>query len=108
MWFSNYWNSKKIGILHIFSDFRMCFYGDFKCPRAAEIQIFRLKFQFLHEIPKKPRSPDFTDVRYVGAARRVCSLTDITNQDKNAIFCVVYCMRRKNDVMSIDPLRGSI
>ena len=28
--------------------------------------------------------------------RRVCSLTDITNQNKNAIFCVVYCMQRKN------------
>ena len=47
-----------------------------------------------------------TDARYVRPVRRVCSLTDTTNQNKNAIFCVVYCMRRKNDVMSIDPLRG--
>ena len=42
------------------------------------------------------------------ASLRVCSLTDTTNQNKNAIFCVVYYMRRKNDVTSIDPLRGSI
>ena len=37
-----------------------------------------------------------TDRDYVRPARRVCSLTDTKNQNKNAIFCVVYCMRQKN------------
>ena len=49
-----------------------------------------------------------TDASFVRPARQVCSLTDTTNQNKNAMFCVVYSMRRKNDVTSIDPLRGSI
>ena len=39
---------------------------------------------------------EHTDGRYVMPARQVCSLTDTTNQNKNAIFYVVYCMRRKN------------
>ena len=65
-------------------------------------------------IPKE-RDPRYLDNGYdyqhrcifCKASLRVCCLTDTTNQNKNAIFCVVYYMRRKNDVTSIDPLRGS-
>ena len=38
-----------------------CFYRDFRCPQAAEIHIFCLKSQFLREIPKKPRNPNFRE-----------------------------------------------
>ena len=37
-----------------------------------------------------------TEGRYARPARRVCSLMNTTNQNKNAIFCVVHCMRQKN------------
>ena len=56
---------------------------------------------------RPPRHPS-TDAPYVRPARRVCSLTDTTNQNKNAIFRVVYCMRQKSDVTSIDPLRVGV
>ena len=44
-----YWNFAKIDISRHFKGF----HGAFRSPRAAEIQIFWLKCQFLREISKK-------------------------------------------------------
>ena len=61
MWFSKYWDFAKKTGFRAFLGISGCFYGDFRCPRAAEIPIFWLKSQFLREIPKKPRNPDFRE-----------------------------------------------
>ena len=55
--------SQKSGF-HAFLGISGRFYGDFSMGAHSEIQIFWLKSQFLREIPKKPRNPDFSEHQY--------------------------------------------